>query len=601
MSALVFDIESNGLHDSTKVWVISAGEEKGKDIRSSTNVEEMLDYLHTADTLIGHNIINFDLPLLEKLHGFVPKEEVNIVDTLILSRLGNPDRKEPTGYTGKSGPHSLGCWGYRVCRAKPHHEDWSVYSPAMLERNREDVAINKLTSHLLSAELSDHPWAEAIELEHDVARIISKQEKHGVLFDEDAANRLIRKLQERVEDIDRSIVPNLPSHYSCRGVAVSRPFNRTGKYSKMVTDWYPDIDVDTNHLVGGPFSRVDAIRLDINSIKQIKDYLLDQGWIPTQYNYSKKTGLRTSPKLTEDSYGTIKGTLGQQIKERIICKHRMGQINGWIERLRPDGRLTASANTCGTNTGRFRHSNVANVPKAKDYVPYGKEMRGLFIVPPRYYLVGHDAEQLELRMLAHYMGDENYKAKILEGRIHEHNQKLAGLPTYDSAKTFIYALNYGAADPRLGSIIGGDEGDGRKIRRRFMDKLPNLEKLIKRVKRASNKGWLRGLDGRRLHMRRYEDGGLAKSKALNLLLQGAGAVVMKKSMVLLDKWVRTEQLRAYKVIDMHDEAQWEVYYKDVDRYMELAELSVVKAGEHFNLNIPLAAKAVKGKDWSETH
>lgn len=601
MSALVFDLEANGLHDATVTHVISAGYMGQKKIASYTNINEGLKYLDKADTLMGHNIINYDFRHLERLHDWTPKEGVNVIDTLVLSRLGNPDRREPPGYTGKGGPHSLECWGYRVCRAKPGHEDWSVYSPAMLERNREDVAINRLTYNLLSAELSDHDWTEAIGIEHDVARIITQQEKNGVLFNDRAANNLVSRLTRRVADIDQLVIPSLPISFKPRGVTVSKPFLKTGGYSKMVTDWYPDADVSGHRVVGGPFTRLDTNRLDINSIAQIKDYLLSQGWVPTQYNFSKKTGLQTSPKLTEDSYDTIQGDLGKLIKERIICNHRKSQIKGWLQRLRKDGRLSATANTCGTPTGRFRHSNVVNVPKPKDYVPYGKEMRSLFIVPPWHKMVGHDASGLELRMLAHFMGDEEFKAKILEGFIHEYNQELAGLDTRDDAKTFIYALNYGAGDPKLGSIVGGDEKDGADLRKRFMDRLPKLEKLIRRVKRASNKGWLQGLDGRRLFMRRYESGEIAKNKALNTLLQGAGAVVMKKSMILLDYWVREEHLRVKKVIDQHDEAQAEVYFADVDRYSIHARQSIVSAGMHFNLTIPLDAEVMVGRNWCETH
>ncbi len=599
MSSLVFDIEGNGLMYATKLWCISIQDMEEDRIYSYTDMKEGIEHLNRATTLIGHNILGYDLPKLEKLHGWIPKKEVNIVDTLILSRLGHPDREKPPGYTGKSGPHSLECWGYRVCRAKPHHEDWSVYSPAMLERNREDVGINKLTSHLISSELVGHDWSKAIDIENNVLRIITKQEYKGVLFDVDGANDLVERLTNRINDIDAKLIPGLPIKYSIRGVPVSKPFLNSGHYSKMVTDWYPTCSIDTDNFVAGPFCRVEEIRLDLGSIKQVKDYLLTQGWKPTQWNF--KDGERTSPKLTEDSFVTITGNIGTLIKERFLCIHRRSQISGWLSRVREDGRLTASANTCGTNTGRFRHSNVVNVPKAVSTVPYGIEMRALFTVPEDHYLIGHDASGLELRMLAHYMNDSKFTEEILNGDIHTANQLAAGLPTRDHAKTFIYAFNYGAGDERLGSIVGGSSRDGREVRNKFLAGLPNLKRLITRVKQASNKGWLKGLDGRRLWMRRNEDGNIQKNKALNTLLQGAGAIVMKKSMILLDQWVMEEGLRAYKVLDMHDEAQAEVHFEDKERYMELAELSVVKSGEYFNLNIPLAAEAKCGRNWSETH
>ena len=144
--------------------------------------------------------------------------------------------------------------------------------------------------------------------------------------------------------------------------------------------------------------------------------------------YTDRKPTKTSPKLTEDSFDTIQGDTGERIKERIIYRHRRSQIQGWLDRVRPDGRLSACANTCGTNTGRMTHSNVANVPKAIEKVPYGIAMRELFCAPQGYVLVGVDAAQLELRIMAHYMGDEAYIEAVSHDDIHVHNQNLAGLP-----------------------------------------------------------------------------------------------------------------------------------------------------------------------------
>ena len=619
MSSLVFDIETDGI-EAGQVWCVSMQDTKERDLTSYIfpEIDKGLEALGEANTLIGHNIIGYDLPILEKLYGWVPEKETNIVDTLVLSRLGNPDRGKPPGYTGKGGPHSLEAWGYRLCRAKLSHEDWSVYSPAMLERNRGDVELNRLTNNQLSIEFEGHDWSEAIRIEHDVFRIIHKQSEYGVHFNVNAAEDLVRKLDRLIGRIDSEVVPLLPVSFRSRGVAVNRPFINSGRYSKMVIDWYPELDGHSTGLVGGPFTRVAEHRLDIGSIKQVKDYLLDQGWEPTQWNYNDD-GIRTSPKLTEDSYGTIKGDMGEQITNRLLYSHRKNQILGWLKRVREDGRLSARANTCGTPTGRFRHSNVVNVPKATVYpkghervgelvfsddpeyqkVPFGTEMRSLFNVPIWHRLVGHDADQIELRMLAHYMGDKKFIQEVLHGDIHTANQIAAGLLTRDQAKTFIYAFIYGAGDAKLGSIVGGDRTDGADLRAKFLATYPKLDTLIKRAKRAAGKGYLKGLDGRKLWIRRDDSGRLQRNKALNTLIQGGDAVVMKKSIVLLDDWTR--DLMSNKVLDMHDEGQAEVFFTHAHLYGELACKSIVKAGEHFNLNCPLSASYKVGRNWAETH
>ena len=364
----------------------------------------------------------------------------------------------------------------------------------------------------------------------------------------------------------------------------------------------------------GPLTGYVFKPFDLGSIAKVKTYLLESGWQPETWNISKTTGEKTSPKL-EGAFEGIDGEVPTKVKERITWRHRRSQIEGWLGHLREDGRLSAGANPNGTNTGRMRHNRVVNIPKAnadkktgeliwdtdKQKDIFGTQMRSLFIPSEGYDLVGHDASGLELRMLAHFMNDEEFTRQILTGDIHEYNRSKAGLPNRDAAKTFIYAFNYGAGDAKLGSIIGGDAGDGAELRRSFLASLPKLEDLIKRVKLASRKGFLKGLDNRKILMRRGSDGRVQDHKALNTYLQCAGSLVMKKSCIILWEDVAKAGLDAHKVLDMHDEGQSEVLKKHTELYCPLAVSSIVKAGEHFKLNIPLDAEAKVGINMAETH
>jgi len=607
---IVFDIEGDGLYETiTTVWCIctrdlDTGEERSY---GPDQISDALDYLSTCSTLVGHNIIDFDLPALHLIHNWQPAGQANIIDTLVLSRLANPDRRVPVGYTGKSGPHSLDCWGYRVGNYKPEHEDWSQFSPEMLVRCQSDVMINTLVYSKLMEEFSDHKWKDSIWIEHVVARIMSEQARTGVCFDVDAAEQLVAKLVGEISTVDSQLDPVLPVRWLQFKTPVTKPFKKDGTYTQQVVNWLNDCEVKYD--VGGPFSRVVPEKMNTNSDKQLKEFLLSQGWEPIAYNYDKE-GNQTSPKLefSDDDDDGISDELGKLIKYRKMCSHRKSQVEGWLRNVRSDDRLTSYANPLGTPTGRMRHGNVVNVPKAAKHVPFGHEMRSLFIATPGRVLVGYDASGLELRMLAHYMNDPNFTEAVINGRsedgtdIHTVNQKLAGLPTRDAAKTFIYAFNYGAGDAKLGAIAGGSADLGAALRREFLRNLPALDKLIKGVKRASSRGFLVGLDGRKLWVRRNPvTGELQKNKALNILLQSAGAIVMKRAMIYLDEWVREEKLDAWKVLDMHDEAQFDVDPKDVERFKELAELSLVKAGEYFKLNVPLAAEAKVGSNWASTH
>ena len=622
---LVFDIETNGLlPDVSTLHVCCTYDLDTKEEWYSTDPQAITAHLAKATHLIGHNIIDYDLPVLEKLTGFKLNEATKITDTLILSRLANPDRlchPQQLRDKYKAGPHSLGAWGYRIGIGKPDHEDWSTYSEAMLHRCQSDVRINARIYDILVEETKD--FGESVSIEHAVQRIISKQERDGVYFDSERAEQYIRELSTRIESIDTGLTRLLPRHARCVGVEIKKPFKKDGTLTKVVMDWAEGFyttrdtqytlicndnsrvpckgqeDTPLYNAVAGPFTRIEWVSPDLNSDKQVKDWLLTIGWKPTEWNTSPKTGERTSPKLTEDSFDSIPGDTGGLLKQRVTYRHRRSQIQGWLDAVRPDHCLGAGANPLGTNTGRMRHRCVTNVPKAADFIVYGKEMRSLFCARPERKFVGHDASGLELRMLAHYMNDKEYTEQILHGDIHSYNQRLAGLPSRDAAKTFIYAFIYGAGDAKLGSIVNGSKADGTRLRNTFLSALPSLGQLIFKVKKASLRGYLFGLDGRKVWMRRDNNKEVMTHKALNTLLQSAGAVIMKESLVLLTE--SASDLDYIKVIDMHDEGQADVSSTDAELYAELAVKSIMDAGIHFNLNIPLDGEAKIGANWAETH
>ena len=172
-----------------------------------------------------------------------------------------------------------------------------------------------------------------------------------------------------------------------------------------------------------------------------------------------------------------------------------------------------------------RKPNMAQVPNVNS--EYGKECRECWIVNEDYKLVGIDASGLEIRMLAHYMNDEEYINEIINGDIHTSNQQTAGLKSRDQAKTFIYALMYGAGDAKLGTVVGGSKTSGKKLRERFFDNQPAIKTLRDRVEKASKRGFLKGIDGRHILIRN-------SYASLNSLLQGGGAIVMKKALVILN-------------------------------------------------------------------
>ncbi len=214
--------------------------------------------------------------------------------------------------------------------------------------------------------------------------------------------------------------------------------------------------------------------------------------------------------------------------------------------------------------------------------------------PDGYKIVGMDASGLEARMLAHYMDDKEYTNEILHGDIHSTNQLATGVKTRDQAKTFYYAFLYGAGDAKIGSIIGGTARDGKELKEKFLRNTPALARLRERVSMASGRGYVLGLDRRRVLIR-------SEHAALNTLLQSAGAIVMKKALALLDEYATKWKLNYHFVGNIHDEIQTEVEQEKTEVFGRLACSCIEAAGLHFNLNCPLEGEYKVGDSWAETH
>lgn len=388
-------------------------------------------------------------------------------------------------------------------------------------------------------------------------------------------------------------------------------------------------------------SKSGPLRMKLLGIRRGKDTMGE-----VRAKLLKVRKLPTTPKITEESLSTLDTDLGQLVQKRMVWSHRRSLLQGLVDQVRSDGRLPAGANPDATPTHRMRHRVVVNIPAARS--AFGHEIRSLFgggpcngvkpqvlhtklsdtlrVIPltnmteglkkglwkpagryrkylkrNRYVFVGYDGSGLELRMLAHYINDPEFTREVVDGDIHTKNQLAAGLPTRDDAKTFIYAFIYGAGDAKLGIIIGGGGKAGAEIRAKFLAANPLLAALIDKVKADAEAGYLIGLDGRKLMMRKNEYGDVMVHKALNTLLQAAGAIVMKYAMVLLDEQVKSAGLRAFKVIDMHDEGQWECHPEDVPALRMLMDNCVRIAGETLGLNCPLASDSIYGADWYDTH
>ncbi len=574
-SKIIFDIEADGLNPNN-VWCIVAKELNGTSHTfDNTQIKEGIKFLQEADTLIGHNIIGYDIPVLEKLYD--AKFNCKIEDTLVMSRLFNPVRENG---------HSLKAWGWRVgCLKQEQPEDFDSYTPEMLEYCIQDVKLNEAVYNYLINEGKIFS-KECIDLEHRVAKIMKEQEKTGFFFNTQQAMKLLAELKAKqlaVEDeVHNTFKPKLVDDK-----LVTPYVRKDGELSKRgLTDEEYDRCIKTQSVE--PFMRQKLVDFNLGSRKQIGEYLIDFGWVPKKFT---PTG---QPIVDEGTLKKIEHIReAKLIADFLLYQKRIAQVTSWIDELKND-RVHGSVIPNGTITGRMTHRNpnMAQVPNAGS--PYGKECRSCWTIPNGYKLVGIDASGLELRMLAHYMDDSDYIEEVINGDIHTTNQNLAGLKTRDQAKTFIYALVYGAGDAKIGSVAGGGLKKGKELKQTFFKNLPSLRTLKDKVQKASERGFLKGLDGRKIYVR-------SQHAALNTLLQGGGAIVMKKAMCILQELINLNALDAKFVANIHDEWQIQVKESQAEFVGQLGVEAIEKASQHFNMRCPLTGEYKIGENWYETH
>ena len=525
--------------------------ESGKTIKWYNN-EGFADYISQFAYLVAHNGISFDFPVLNRVWGTKIGMK-QAMDTLVLSRLYNPSIE---------GGHSLKAWGERLKFPKDEFTgDFDAgLTPEMEKYCVQDVEVLAklylfITKRLESMEFSEY----SVFLEHQVAFVLHKQEKHGFLFDIKAGMALNAELFDKICAIKDLFNIKYP-------IKLEERFSeKTGKRLK-------DKVIEFN-----PASR-----------QMIAEVLLEAG-----VKLTEKTE-KGSWIIDETTLNGIDHPDAKLFVEYMLLQKRQSQLDSWFKAMKDDSRVHGKVITNGAVTGRMTHHspNMAQVPSCSS--PYGAECRALWTVPKGFKLVGADASGLELRMLAHYMQDAEYTDTVVNGDIHTKNQLAAGLAARTQAKTFIYAFLYGAGDAKIGSIVNGSSAEGKKLKEQFLKATPALDTLIKKVQKIAKKGYLPALDGRKVWIR-------SEHAALNSLLQSAGAIVMKQALIILTNKIKDAKITSYFVANVHDEWQIEVDAEYADVVGKMATDAIKEAGEFFNMRCPLAGEYKVGLNWKETH
>ena len=583
MKRILFDAEGDGL-EPTKFHCFSLIDVDTQEVQEygPENLEDAFSVLGDAEVLVGHNILGYDLPHTLKLYG-VNLYDKHIIDTLVLSRLFNPTRE---------GGHSLEAWGWKLDYPKVEHEDWENYSPEMQHRCTEDTKLNLKVLRVLEKEGKKFS-GDSVEMEHKVAFIIHEQISNGWLFDTEKCEELLAAVRDdlgRTEDKVRETF--LPKQFAEKTVVPKRKKDGTLSKVGLRPDEYERLKASGSF---EPFIRYRTQVFNLGSRQQIGIWLQDFGWKPTKFTPSGEVQVDDAvlSEITDIPEADL-------INHYLTVTKIKGFLENWIDSVHEDGRQHGYVNPMGAVTGRMSHSkpNLGQVPSVRKL--YGPECRELFIVPKGYKLVGMDADALELRMLAHYMNNPDYTEAVVNGDkdlgtdAHSVNMRAAGLTDRDQAKTMFYAVAYGAGDTKMGKIIGGTRKDGKALKHKLFAGLPDLGDLITRIQTAAARGFIKGLDGRLIRIRSIHS-------ALNTLLQGAGAIYMKRVLVILHEKTKEANIDAKLVGSIHDEYQWEVKEEDVEDFIPIAQAAFVEAGEYYNLRCATKGDIKVGNNWRETH
>lgn len=595
----------------------------GQDATIAMGLEVIAEEASKGAIITFHNAIRFDVPAIKKVYPWFDMPPSQLYDSLVWLRLKYPDVYNqvdaPLIRSGRlkkafARPHSLEAWGQRVGEYKGEYEGdtriedsevrkatkWDNWNPDLERYGIQDIVT------LRAVLRATKPWEYspvAQELEHKVAHIIERQIKRGQAFDEKAASSLYATLKGEYDALHSELVSSVGGFWFRKGdTFVPKRPNKTLGYVK-----------------DAPLSPVEFREFNPTSRQHIARFLKDKyDWHPMSFTDGG------DPQIDGDTLETMEYPEAAKLSRLFLLDKRIGMLaegkQGYLK-VSKNGLIHGDVMTNGAVTGRMTHMrpNLGQVPRVGS--EYGLEFRSLFGARKGYIRGGIDAEGLELRMLAHYMwpyDDGAYANAVVNGSsdeetdVHSLNTKAIGLEPKklytiggksskgrDFGKTFIYAFLYGAGPPKLGSILGKGPDAGRKLRTSFLRKTPALAMLIDRVSKAVKKsGHLKGLDGRRIPVR-------SAHAALNTLLQGGGAAVMKVFLVLFDEAL---QAAGYVpgddyefVANVHDEVQMEVREHLAEAIGDIAMYCMVEAGNQLGVRCPMAGKWKTGLTWADTH
>ena len=614
---IVFDVEANGLLDkATKIHCLSYTDD-GKNYKTIFDYSDMRDLILSQHGLVGHNIVRYDVPLIEKILGI--KIKSRLFDTLPMSWVLNLNRSK----------HGLESFGEDFGIPKPQIDDWhNLTNEEYAHRCTEDVKINwclwqdllKRFLFLYKSKLELDKFFRYLEFKMDCA---ASAEKVGWKLDVELAQKCVADLTKQKADKEAELISVMPK----RKVTTkkSRPkncFRKDGTASAHGQRWF-DL-LQENGLPLHFDEEVEVIKKwedpNPNSTDQVKDWLYSLGWEPCTFKYdkNKETGeerkipqVRKEGELT-DSVKLIAETnpMVEVLEGLTVMQHRLGIFQGFLE-CEQDGYVRAEIDGL-TNTLRFKHKKpLVNLPGVDR--PWGKEIRGCLTAPEGYILCGADMTSLEDTTKRHYMQpyDPDYVHEMSQAGFDPHLDlakhagaiKQSDIDAYNHGtkpelkalrknyKVVNYSATYGVGAAKLSRTTGMSVPQSQALLDAYWNRNWSVKKFSEdqKVRQINGEMWVQNPVSGFWHSLRYE------KDVFSTLNQSTGAYCF-------DKWVAYYRTRRPNIIgQFHDESINLVKEGEQNKHSDALNWAIEKLNQELKLNVDLGIDIQYGQRYSDVH
>ena len=611
----VFDIETDGLLDVlTKIHVLAYSIDQGP-VKFTHDYDEMREFFSSQQTLVGHNIIRFDAPAIEKVLGIELK--ARMIDTLALSWYLSHDRLK----------HGLEGYGEEYGVPKPVITDWDSLTPEdYAHRCVEDVNINnrlwrdqqiKLTKlytnvndqakliDYLSFKMDCAKEQEALQWKLDVPKARAAYDEI-MLLKEEKVEALSDAMPERV--LTRMISKPKVMHKKDGTLSVH------GENWSALCEQYKQSVTTLSFMI-----TTGGVKGNPNSNNQVKDWLFSLGWEPRTFKFLRDK-VTNEPRQLEQVRKD--GELCDSVKELAsidpavdildgltVLTHRAGILKAFLDG-HVDGYLQAGVAGL-TNTFRFKHFKpLVNLPSVDK--PYGKVIRGCLTCEGGEVLVGADMVSLEDTTKRHYMQPldpvyvsemqkdgfdphldlAKFAGAITQVDIDLHNSGVRSLKALrKNYKVVNYSATYGIQPPALARNSGMKLKEAKKLLSAFWERNWAIEKVASRVRTREVMGgmWLLNPVSGFWHSLRSD------RDRFSTLNQSTGVYCF-------DTWVELCRDKGVKVIgQFHDEIIGPVKEGNEETTKKMMQQAAQELNVKVKLNVPLGVDVQFGKTYADIH